>query len=212
MNYIDKMIEEKRNDIINEGIIDDFLKNIAAKRAIKNKRTSVIDSSLIIILKSIKSNIGNGIGLESYGLFRTIDDKDFIKGKSNTWRCYFGPVDTNNELNELSKKISLEVEARINLRNLIEANAKGEKINFEYYRSLIYNSVKSKLSESRFFINEIKKYWKAVMIYVESGYDTELEENITKISSKQGFNNINVVFDLDETNKQLIVSVTMIED
>ena len=140
MNCVDDLIRSRRVSIIesseepvSEGLIGDMIESHRKKKAAKNKRSSVIDSAMTIISKSVKSNIGNGIGIDTYGLFRTYNDKDFLNGKSNTWKCYFGPVETNKELNRLSRDISNEVNARINLKKLIEFNSKSEQYSFEYY-------------------------------------------------------------------------------
>lgn len=219
MSYVDDLIHSRRVSIIestegpvSEGLIGDMVASHQKKKAAKNKRSSAIDSAMTIISKSVKSNIGNGIGLDTYGIFRAYNDKDFLNGKSNTWKCYFGPVETNKELNKLSRDIANEVNARINLKKLIESNSKGEQYSFEYYNSIVYNSVKSILGESRFFVNEINRFKKAVKSYVNSENETKLEEDVSAITSKHGFSHVNIKLDTRDDDKLLVVSVTMIED
>lgn len=200
----------KIDTAVNEGYIKDWLEERSKKRAIKNERSKAVDSCLRIMNKMVQNSIKNGIGIINYSLFKSIDDSAFIKGKSDTWTVYFAPIETNKELEDLTNKISNEVNTRINLYKLIQAVGENETYNYEYYKGLIYEGVKHQLSESKFFKNEIKKYWDAVENFANSDNESLMEKEIASIAKNYGFDFPKINFSLDEYNYYLIISVTMV--
>ena len=199
------------NEYINEGVVDDIIKGWHFLRNVKNKRSTLVDSLLPIINRDVVNTVKNGIGIDQYSLFHSIDDKAFIKGKSDTFTVYFAPVETNKDVNDLSIKIANDLNTKINFREIMKSYFENGTYTYESWTALIRNTIKNSLFNSKLFTTAINQYWKAVENYACSETVNRLSENLIKVASAKSdeFKNCDVSISTNHSNYQLIISVSL---
>lgn len=199
--------------VVKEGFFSDILKNIEKNREIKNKRSKVVDTILNVLSDNVQNNIKNGIGISRYNLFNALDDSAFIKGKSDTWKVYFEPAETNKDVNELVQKISNDIETKLNLDELLKKASQDKIGDYRYQSYDLKSIIKNSLFDSKLFSNAITNYWSAVEKYSTNEDNIAILENsINDRISNMGFSNCILSVSTDRTNYKLIITVSLKEN